>query len=52
MKLSGAASVGVFQDDMVLSSELILQIGHRKDFPKLMFRALALHQSKTVLFSV
>ena len=52
MKLSGAASVGVFQDDMVLSFELILQICHRKDFPKLMSRALALHQSKTILFSV
>ena len=52
MKLSGAASVGVFQDDMVLSFELILQICHRKDFPKLMFRTLALHQSKTILFSV
>ena len=52
MKLSGAASVGVFQDDMVLSFELILQICHRKDLPKLMFRALALHQSKTILFSV
>ena len=52
MKLSGAASVGVFQDDMVLSFELILQMCHRKDFPKLMFRALALHQSKTILFSV
>ena len=52
MKLSGAASVGVFQDDMVLSFELILQICHRKDFPKLMFRALALHQSKTIPFSV
>ena len=52
MKLSGAASVGVFQDDMVLSFELILQICHRKDFPKLMFRALALHQSKTILLSV
>ena len=52
MIISGAASVGVFQDDMVLSFELILQICHRKDFPKLMFRALALHQSKTILFSV
>ena len=52
MKLSGAASVGVFQDDMVLSFELILQICHRKDFPKLMFRALPLNQSKTILFSV
>ena len=52
MKLSGATSVGVFQDDMVLSFELILQICHRKDFPKLMFRALAFHQSKTILFSV
>ena len=26
-----------------------MQSGLRKDFPKLMFRALALHQSKTLL---
>ena len=45
----GAASAEVLQDNLVLSSELMMQSGLRKDFPKLMFRALALHQSKTLL---
>ena len=33
------------KDNLVLSTELIMQIGHRKEFLKLVFRALALCQS-------
>ena len=31
----GAASVGVLQDNLVLSTGLIMRIGHRKEIPKL-----------------
>ena len=37
----GAASVGVLQNNVVLSTELTMWIGHRKEILKLMFRALA-----------
>ena len=43
------ASAEVLQDYLVLSSELMMQSGLRKDFPELLFRALALHRSKTLL---
>ena len=33
---------GKFQDNLVLSTELITLIGHRKEFLKLSFEALAL----------
>ena len=40
-----AASVGVSQDNLVLSTGLIMWIGHRKQIRKLTFRALALRRS-------
>ena len=36
---------GVFQDNLVLSTEFILLIGHYKEYPKLMFQALLLCKS-------
>ena len=42
----GAASVGVLQDNFVLSTGLIMLIGHRKEIRKLTFRALALRRSE------
>ena len=43
----GGASVGVLQDNLVLSTGLITRIGHRKEIQKLAFRALALRQSES-----
>ena len=40
----GAASVGALQDNLVLSTGLIMQIGHRKKIRKLSFRALVLRR--------
>ena len=34
--------MGVLQDNLVLSTELIMSIGHRKETRKLAFRALVL----------
>ena len=42
----GAASVGVLQDNLVLSTKLIMWIGHCNQMRKLMFQAFALHWSK------
>ena len=42
----GAASVAVLQDNLVLSTGLIMWIGHRKEIRKLTFRALALRRSE------
>ena len=39
------ASVGVLQDNLVLSTRLIMWVGHHKEIQKLTFRALALQQS-------
>ena len=41
----GAASVGVWQDNLTLSTGLIMWIGHRKEIWELTFRALALRRS-------
>ena len=38
--------MGVLQDNLVLSTELIRWIGHLKEIPKLTFRALALRRSE------
>ena len=38
-------SVGVLQDNLVLSTELIMQIGHRKEIQKLTFQSSALRRS-------
>ena len=38
--------MGVLQDNLVLSTELTMQIGHRKEIQKLTFRALALRRSE------
>ena len=43
----GAASVGVLQDNLVLSPELIMGVGHRKEIRKLTFQVLALHRSES-----
>ena len=32
--------VGITRENLILSTELIIQIGHRKEFLQLMFRAL------------
>ena len=45
----GAASVGVLQDNLFLSTGLIMWIGHRKEIRKLAFRALALRRSEPFL---
>ena len=37
--------MGVLQDNLVLSTGLIMRIGHRKEIRKLTFRALALRRS-------
>lgn len=37
---------GVLQDDLVLSAKLIIWIGHCKEILKVMFLAIAFHQSK------
>ena len=37
--------MGVLQDDLILSTELIMKIANRKDFVKLMFPTLALRQA-------
>ena len=39
--------MGVLQDNLVLSTELIICIGHRKEIRELTFRALALRWSKS-----
>ena len=41
-----AASVGVLQDKLVLSTRLIIWVGHYKEIQKLTFRALALRRSQ------
>ena len=41
-------SVGVLQDNLVLSTELIMQISHRKEIRKPTFRALALGRSESI----
>ena len=38
---------GVLQDNLVLSTELIMRIGYRKEIRKLTFRALALRPSES-----
>ena len=38
---------GVLQDNLVLSTELIMSIGHRKEIRKLTFRELALRRSES-----
>ena len=43
----GAASVGVLQDNLVLSTGLIMWISHGKEIRKLTFRALALRGSES-----
>ena len=40
------ASVGVLQDNLVLSTELTMYVSHRKEIRKLTFRALALRRSE------
>ena len=39
--------MGVLQDNLVLSTELTMWIGHRKEIRKLTFRALALRRSES-----
>ena len=39
--------MGVLQDNLVLSTGLIMRIGHRKEIRKLTFRALALRRSES-----
>ena len=43
----GAASVGVLQDTLVLSTGLIMLIGQRKEIRKLTLQVLALRQSES-----
>ena len=38
---------GVLQDNLVLSTGLIMRIRHRKEIPKLAFRASALRRSES-----
>ena len=40
----------VIQDNLVLSTELMMKIVHRKEVKKLTFRALALRKSAKLLF--
>ena len=42
--------MGVLQDNLVLSTELTMQIGHRKEIRKLTFRALSLRWSESCGF--
>ena len=39
--------MGVLQDNLVLSTELIIWIGRRKEIQKLTFRALAIRRSES-----
>ena len=39
--------MGVLQDNLVLSTELTMQVSHRKEIRKLTFRALALRRSES-----
>ena len=51
-KETGAALVGVLQDNLVLSTGLIMWIGHHKEIQKLTFQKLALRQNKSYTDSI
>ena len=49
LKKLWCCSVGVLQDNLVLSTGLMMWIGHRKEIRKLTFRALAFRLSESII---